>query len=72
MCRRYLPEEAGLCAQIHQHHIVVVKDHFINLIELTISEVLIDEGSLLFITERDSVLLNIHCDVLLETRALER
>ena len=71
-CRRYLPEKAGLHAQIHQHRIVAVKDHLIDVVELTISEVLIDEGSFLLITKRYGVLLHIHSDVLLETRALER
>ena len=70
-CRRYLPEEAGLRTQIHRHRIIAVKDHLINLIELAISEVLIDEGSLLFTTKRYGVL-HIHSDALLEMRALER
>ena len=71
-CRRYLPEEAGLRAQIHRHHIVAVEDHLVNLVELTISEVLIDEGSFLLVTKGDSILLHIHSDALLEMRALER
>ena len=71
-CRGNLPEEAGLRAQIHQHRIVVVEDHLIDLVKLAISEVLVDEGSLLFITKRYGVLLHIHSDALLEMRALER
>ena len=71
-CRRYLPEEAGLHAQIHQHCVVVVEDHLINVVKLSVSEVLIDEGSFLFITKRDGVLLNIHGDALLKMRVLER
>ena len=71
-CRRYLPEEAGLHAQIHRHHIVAVEDHLVDLVELAISEVLVDEGSFLLITKGDSILLHIHSDALLETRALER
>ena len=71
-CRRYLPEEAGLCVQIHQHCIVAVEDHLINLVELAISEVLVDKGSFLFVNKRDGVLLDIHEDALLETRVLER
>ena len=72
VCRRYLPEEAGLHAQIHRHRIVAVEDHLINLIELAISEVLVDEGSLLLVTKRYGVLIHIHSDALLEARALER
>ena len=71
-CRRYLPEEAGLHAQIHRHRIVVVEDHLVNLVELAISEVLVDEGSFLLVTKGDSILLHIHSDALLEARALER
>ena len=71
-CRRYLPEKAGLRAQIHRHRIVAVEDHLVDLIELAISEVLIDEGSFLLVTKGDSILLHIHSDALLETRALER
>ena len=71
-CRRYLPEEAGLRAQIHQHCIIVVEDHLIDFVEIAISKVLIDEGSVLLVTERDSVLLHIHSDMFLEMRALER
>ena len=72
VCRRYLPEKAGLHAQIHRHRIVVVEDHLINVIELTISKVLVDEGSLLLITKRYGVLIHIHSDALLEARVLER
>ena len=71
-CRRYLPEKAGLHAQIHRHRIVAVKDHLVDLVELTISEVLVDEGSFLLVTKGDSILLHIHSDALLETRALVR
>ena len=71
-CRRYLPEKAGLCAQIHRHHIVAVEDHLVDVVELAISEVLVDEGSFLLITKRYGILLHIHSDALLETRALER
>ena len=71
-CRRYLPEEAGLRAQIHRHRIVAVEDHLVDLVELAISEVLVDEGSFLLITKGDSILLHIHSDALLEMRALER
>ena len=71
-CRRYLPEKAGLRAQIHRHRIVAVEDHLVDVVELTISEVLVDEGSFLLVTERYGVLLHIHSDALLETRALER
>ena len=71
-CRRYLPEEAGLRAQIHRHHVVAVEDHLVNVVKLAISEVLVDEGSFLLITKGDSILLHIHSDALLETRALER
>ena len=67
-----MPEEAGLRAQIHRHRIVAVKDHFVDLIELAISEVLVDEGSFLLVTKRYGILLHIHSDALLETRALER
>ena len=70
-CRRYLPEEAGLHAQIHQHHIVVVEDHFIDLVELIINEVLVDERFLV-IPKGDSILFAIHRDALLEMGALER
>ena len=71
-CRRYLPEEAGLRAQIHRHRIVAVKDHLVDLIKLAISEVLVDEGSFLLVTKGDSILLHIHSEALLEMRALER
>ena len=71
-CRRYLPEEAGLRTQIHQHCIVAVEDHLIDVVELAISEVLVDEGSFLLVTKRYGVFLYIHSDALLETRALER
>ena len=72
VCIRYLPEKAGLRAQIHRHCIVTVEDHLIDVIELAISEVLIDEGSLLLITKRYGVLIHIHSDALLEARVLER
>ena len=71
-CRRYLPEKAGLHAQIHRHRIVAVEDHLVNVVELAISEVLVDEGSFLLVTKRYGVLLHIHSNALLETRALER
>ena len=71
-CRRYLPEEAGLHAQIHRHRIVAVEDHLVDVVELAISEVLVDEGSFLLVTKGDSILLHIHSDALLEMRALER
>ena len=71
-CRRYLPEEAGLRAQIRRHCIVAVEDHLVDLIELAISEVLVDEGSFLLVTKRYGILLHIHSDALLKTRALER
>ena len=71
-CRRYLPEEAGLRTQIHQHRIVAVEDHLVDVVELAISEVLVDEGSILLVTKGDTILLHIHSDALLETRALER
>ena len=67
-----MPEEAGLRTQIHRHCIVAVEDHLVNFVELTISKVLIDEGSFLLVTKRYGVLLHIHSDALLETRALER
>ena len=63
-CRRYLPEKAGLHAQIHQHCIVSVKNHRIHLIELAIGEVLIDKGVFLFIPKGDGVLFHIHGDAL--------
>ena len=71
-CRRYLPEKAGLRAQIHRHHIVAVEDHLVDIVELAISKVLVDEGSFLLVTKQYGVFLYIHSDVLLETRALER
>ena len=71
VCRRYLPEEAGLRAQIHRHRVVAVKDHFVDLVELIVNEVLIDLG-FLFVPKGDSILLHIHSDALLETRAFER
>ena len=71
-CRRYLPEEAGLRAQIHRHRIVAVKDHLVDVVELAISEVLVDKGSFLLVTKRYGILLHIHSNALLETRALER
>ena len=72
VCRRYLPEEAGLHAQIHQHRIVAVEDHLVDLVKLAISEVLVDKGSFLLVTKRYGILLHIHSDALLETRVLER
>ena len=71
-CRRYLPEKAGLHAQVHRHCIVSVENHHIHFIELTIGEVLIDEGVFLVIPKGDGVLFHIHGDALLKMRALER
>ena len=42
-CRRYLPEKAGLHAQVHRHCIIAVEDHLVDVVELTVSEVLIDK-----------------------------
>ena len=47
MCRRYLPEKAGLRVHRHQHRIVTVEDHRINLIELVISERFVGDSTAL-------------------------
>ena len=70
-CRRYLPEKAGLHAQVHQHCIIAVEDHLVDVVELTVSEVLIDKRAVLLITQGHSVLLDVHRNALLEMRALE-
>jgi len=69
MCRRYLPEKAGLHIHRHRCRVVTVEDHRVDFIKLIVSERFVSEG--LIILKGDVILL-VHGDVLLETRALQR
>ena len=63
----YLPKESGLHTLSHQDHIIAVKDHHIDLVELaTIHKVV------LLVAKGNGILLIDSDDVLLEMRALER